>query len=152
MLLTTFIAASDPLYVMAGALLVVVLVALGVRFRRTLFTLGPRTVLTLCAAHLGRYVLLLFVLQVLQWWVVVPDAPLRLWAAMLIVATVVSRAPFIPARDLAGIGAIFGVVTLPAAHEAAIAAMLLTRTVLDKMCNLGLAIANSALDRRKEKA
>jgi hypothetical protein len=148
MLLTTLFVEGDPLYVMAGVVLTTLVVALAVRFRRTLFTLEPRTLLTLFAAHLGRFVLLVYVLQVLQWWVVVPEAPFSLWAAMLVVATVVTRMPFIPAKDLVGIGAILGLMTLPAQYEANIAAMLLMRTVLDKTCNLGLAVVNLALERR----
>ncbi len=147
MLLSAVMADTHPLFVIGAALLAVLLVVLGVRFRRTILTLRPRTVLYLSTVHLGRFLLLVFALQVLQWWVVVPDAPLSLWAGMLVVATVVSRMPFIPAKDLVGIGAILGVMTLPTMYEATVAAMLLTRTAFDKICNLAVAVAHVALER-----
>jgi len=138
MLLTTFVEEHDPLYLIAIAVATVVLVAMGVRFRRTLLTLKPRTVAALFGIHLGRFLLLVYLLQILQWWAVVPEAPLSLWAAMLVVITIVNRLPFVPARDLVGIGAILGTPLLPGTFEATVAAMLLVRTALDKACNLAL--------------
>jgi hypothetical protein len=138
LLLTTVVAARDPLYLVAFAAATVLVVALGLRFRRTLLTLRPRAVLALFAVHLGRFLLLVYLLQILQWWVVVPEAPLSLWATMLVVITVVSRVPFLPARDLVGIGAILGTPIVPGMLEASVAAMLLVRTALDKLCNLAL--------------
>jgi len=147
LLLTTLLADSGPLYVVGGGLLTILVIVLGMHFRRRILTLEPRTVLTVTLVHFGRFVLFVYLLQVIQWWVVEPDAPLRLWAAMLVVATVVSRVPFIPAKDLVGIGAILGVLVLPEAFEATIAAMLLMRTVLDKVTNLVVAVIHFALDR-----
>jgi hypothetical protein len=150
-LLAKLVAERDPLYSIAAIVVAASVVALGVRFRRTLFTLRLRTVLALFAVHLGRFVLLVYVLQILQWWVVVPEAPLSLWVTMLVVLTIVSRLPFVPARDLVGIGAILGTPVVPGMLEAAVAAMLLTRTVLDKTCNMALWIAGSSYTPRSSR-
>lgn len=140
---------QDPLYVTAGLLLAAVLVTLGIRFRRSIFTLPSRTVLGLYGAHVGRFLLFAYVLQIVQWWVVLPDAPLSVWATMLAVITVVNRVPLLPARDLVGIGAILGMTDLLAASAATIAAMLLMRSVLDKALNLVLFAATYAVDRKR---
>jgi len=149
LLLARVLADRGPLVVVAGALALAVLAALGVRFRRAVFTLPPRTVLALVGVHCVRFALLVYALQVLQWWVVVPGAPLRLWIPILVVVTVVNRLPFIPARDLAGVGAVFGVLALPPEPEASIAAMLLVRTALDRGCNLALFLIGTAVHRER---
>lgn len=147
MLLATYVAERKPLSLIATAIVTVLLVALAVRFRRAILTLRFRTVLALFAVHLGRVLLLVYVLQILQWWVVVREAPLSLWATMLVVATVISRVPFVPARDLVGIGAILGTPLVSGMLEASVAAMLIMRTTLDKACNLVLWVAAPHLDR-----
>lgn len=135
-----------PLYAAVAA---VALVGIGVRFRRTLFSLPPRTVATLFAVHLGRFLLLVYVLQILQWWVVLPEAPLSVWATMLAALTLINRIPLLPAADLVGIGAVLGMSDLLAASEATIAAMLLTRSALDKGANVLLFLV-SYLTRPRE--
>jgi hypothetical protein len=142
---------QDPLYVTVGVVLAAVVVALGIQFRRSLFTLRPRTVLGLFGAHLGRFLVLVYVLQILQWWVVLPEAPLSVWATMLAVMTIINRIPLIPSKDLVGIGAVLGMTQLLAASEATIAAMLLVRSVLDKSLNLGLFVTTYVLDRKRER-
>jgi hypothetical protein len=128
----------DPVQVAAGVGLVVGLATLALLFRRMLFTLPTRGVLALLGTHLVRYLVIGYTLQILQWWVVLPDTPLSVWATMLAVLTLINRVPFIPARDLVGIGAVLGMTDVLAASEATIAAMLLTRSALDKLCNVAL--------------
>lgn len=145
--LADLVGEQDPLYVAAGVVLGAVVIGLGIRFRRTLFTLPPRVVLGLFGVHVGRFVLIAYVLQILQWWVVLPEAPLSVWATMLAVMTIINRIPLIPAKDLVGIGAILGMTQLLAASEAVIAAMLLMRSALDKGLNLLLFGALSVWER-----
>jgi len=145
-LLATLLTGRGLPYLIAAAALGIVLLALGIRYRHSVFTLGARAMAALVGVHLGRTVLFVYLLQVVQWWLVAPEAPLHLWAAMLVVAAVVNRVPFLPARDLVGIGAVLDVLALPAAYEATIAAMLLTRTALDKACNLLVVVVHHAWD------
>ena len=139
---------QDPIYVLFGFIAAGVLVALGYRFRRTLFSLPRGTVIGLFATHLSRFVVM-YSLQVLQWWVVLPEAPLRVWATMLVVGTLTSRIPFLPARDLFAIGAILGISDLLDASEAVIAGMLVVKSGLDKVFNFGLFALTSWWDRRR---
>lgn len=145
MLLTRVLADRGRVVVAAGAL--VAMAALGVRFRRSVFTLPPRTVLALVGVHFARFALLVYGLQVLQWWVVVPGAALYQWIPILVVVAVVNRMPFIPARDLTGLGAVLGVLAMPPELEAPVAAMLLVRSTLDRGCNLALFLVGTARNR-----
>lgn len=147
--LTDLIGDASLAYVTAGVVLAAGVVGLGIWFRGTLLTLAPRTVLGLYGAHLARFLVIVYVLQILQWWVVLPEAPLEVWATMLAVITVVNRLPLLPAKDLIGIGAVLGMTGLLEASASVIAAMLLTRSVLDKTANVALFGGTLLVDRLK---
>jgi hypothetical protein len=102
-------------------------------------------VLALVGVHFARFALLVYGLQVLQWWVVVPGAALYQWIPILAVVAVVNRMPFIPARDLTGLG----VLAMPPELEAPVAAMLLVRSALDRGCNLALFLVGATPNRRR---
>ncbi|MDX1530885.1 MAG: hypothetical protein R3362_05105, partial [Rhodothermales bacterium] len=124
----------DPAWVVGVAAVLGSVAVLGVLFRRRLFSLPPRTVAALLGVHLARFGVV-YVLQILQWWVVLPGAPFEVWATMLAIIVVTNRLPFLPARDLVAVGAILGMSDLLAASEAVIAGMLLARSVLDRLLN-----------------
>ncbi len=121
--------------------------ALGVVFRQRLFSLPMPTVAGLLGVHLARFTVV-YVLQILQWWVVLPDAPFSVWATMLAVIVVANRLPLVPARDLVGIGAVLGMADVLAASEAALAGMLLARSAFDRLLNAGLFAGTSLWERR----
>ena len=148
--LTDLVGNQDPLYVSAGVFLFVSLMVLGIRFRQTLFTLSPRAVAGLFGAHFGRFILLIYSLRILQWWVVLPEAPLSVWATILAVTTFINRLPLIPAKDLVGIGAVLGMTGLFATSGATIAAMLLVHSALTKAANFMLFTVVSVVERRRE--
>jgi hypothetical protein len=125
---------QDPVHFVVAGVVVAALYGAAFTFRRTIFSLAARAVVTLVAIHIGRFVLS-YTLQILQWWVVIPDAPFEVWGTMLAVVTVMNRLPFVPARDLVSIGAILGMADLLAASEAAIAGMLLARSGFDRLLN-----------------
>jgi hypothetical protein len=147
--LTRVLVDRGQVAVAAAASVLVALAALAVRFRRTVFTLPLRTVLVLVGVHFARFALLVYALQVLQWWVVVPGAALSQWIPILLVVAVVNRMPFIPARDLTGVGAVLGVLALPPGLEAPLAAMLLVRSALDRGCNLAVFLIGAAANRQR---
>lgn len=149
LVLADLIGDQNPLYVTAGIVFAAVLVAVGLRFRKTIFTLPPRTVLWLFAVHLGRFLFVVYVLQIVQWWVVLPTAPLSVWASMLAVMTITNRLPLIPAKDLVGVGAILGMTAVLDASAAIIGSMLLVRIALDKVMNLLLFAGVSMLERQR---
>ena len=105
-------------------------------FRHAIFSLPRRDLMFMSAVHLTRF-LAGFVIQVVQWWSVVPDAPFSSWATLLSAMIVTNRIPFLPSRDILFAGAgieLSAVVGVPAA---VMAGMLLVRTGIDKILNAG---------------
>ena len=127
---------ATPGYVALGGVALLLVGGLVVQFRDAIFSLGAGTLSILLSIHFGRF-LLSSILQVVQWWVVLPDAPFSAWATLLVVFIVTNRIPFLPSRDLvfAGVGieasASLGV------PGPAVAGMLLTRSVIDRVLNFG---------------
>ena len=105
-------------------------------FRHAIFSLPRRDLMFMSAVHLTRF-LAGFMIQVVQWWSVVPDAPFSSWATLLSAMIVTNRIPFLPSRDILFAGAgieLSAVVGVPAA---VMAGMLLVRTGIDKILNAG---------------
>jgi len=80
---------------------------------------------------------------------VLPEAPLRVWATILVVGTVTNRIPFLPATDLLALGAVLGMTHLLEASAAVLAGMLVVRSVLDRTANAVLFVLTSWLERRR---
>ena len=129
---------TDRTLLLGGLLVAAVMVVAGYQFRHTIFKLPGRTILALYGAHVGRF-MVNWVLQILQWWVVLPDVSFIVWGTMLAIWTVTNRLPFIVTRDLVAIALIL---ELPAellgGVETAIASMLLTRVAADRLLGLSL--------------
>ena len=122
-----------------GALLVVAVIAIaGYQFRHTIFKLPGKTIIGLYGAHVGRF-MMVYVLQITQWWVVLPDVSFVVWGTMLAIWTVTNRLPFLVTRDLVAIALILELPPeLLGGVETAIASMLLTRVAADRILGFGL--------------
>jgi hypothetical protein len=129
--------AWEGVEMVAAAMVVTVLVAIGVKFRRSIFWLGSGALASLFVIHLGRLIFV-NVLQVLQWSVVLPDVGMNAWLTLIAVLIVTSRIPFLPARDLIFIGAGLELSQAMGIPVAGVAGMLLVGSVLDKTVNLAL--------------
>ena len=125
-------------YIGAGFGFGVILVALILRFRKKMFFLPVRTLKILFGLHAARFVLMIYVLQVLLWWTVLPEVPIRTWVVFLTVKVLINRLPFLPSRDLIFAGLSVELAELTALSGAAVAGMVLVRTALDKILNLVL--------------
>jgi hypothetical protein len=122
-------------WALGGAFCLALLIALAIRFRRSVIALPMRTALVLFGIHLGR---LLFVqtLQILQWMVVMPEAPIQAWFSFLSLQIVVNQLPLIPAKELVVLGASGDLSRWVRISESGVAGMLLVSFVLDKLLNL----------------
>lgn len=126
-----FLVDHSSLYVAGGILGSILLIAAGIRFRRTVFELSGALILTLFGLYVGR-LLLLQALQVTQWAVVIPDVPLQAWFTFLAVQIILKRLPFLPSQDLIFMAVgleMAGAVQVP---KAALAGVLVVHSVLDK--------------------
>lgn len=137
---------TTPAYVALGGLAFVMVVGLFVRFRKAIFTLGSRTLVYVLGIHFLRFAAST-TLQVVQWWVVLPDAPFSAWATLLVIFVAMNRIPFIPSRDLAFAGVGIEASAALGVPVPVVAGMLLTRSAIDRVLNFGLFALLSARDR-----
>lgn len=126
-----------PGYLVAGAAAIAFAVGLLVQFRRSIFTLPSDLLGWMFGVHGGRF-LLSSVLQVVQWWVVIPEASFSAWATLLVVLIITNRIPLLPSRDLFFAGAGIGMASGLGIPAATMAGMLLVRSALDRILNTGL--------------
>lgn len=129
----------------------VFLMALGIlayRFRRKILTLDRRTTAVVMGIHLLR-LLLVQLLQVVQWHVVMPEVPVIHWATLLALQIVITRIPLIPSRDLVFLGAGIEVAGWIRVSTPGMAGMLLASSVLSKIMNLGMFLLVSWIHRRR---
>ena len=136
-----------PVYLVGGGLALTGVLALLVRFRRTLFFLPARTVLFVASVHGARF-LANYVLQVVQWWVVAPEAPFSAWATLLALFVVMNRIPLLPSRDLLFAGAGIELAASLGVPTATVAGMLLVRSGIERGLNLSLFAAATFWERR----
>ncbi len=145
------IGARNTSYLIGGGVVLLVLTALAVRWRRYLFSMTLQTTLLIFAIHCVR-LLIGQGLQIGQWALAMPDVPLRIWFTYAALSLIISRIPFIPTGDLIFLGAgvsLSNVVQIP---EAAVAGMLVVITVISKVLNLFFFAALSLLDRKAPEA
>jgi len=136
-----------PGYIGGAAFALVLAVGLFVQFRGSIFHLGEGLLARIAGLHVTRF-LLSYVLQVVQWWVVLPDAPFSAWATLLVVLTVMNRIPFLPSRDLIFAGAGIELSTVLGIPVAPVAGMLLVRSAIDRILNFGFFTATTAWEQR----
>jgi len=128
---------TAPIYIGAGILVLAVVTALVVQFRRYLFDLPLRTAAAIFGIYLTRF-LLHHAGLVLMWMAAIPGTTLSFWLTFLAMLIVINRIPFLPSKDLvfmwAGLEYARGLdVTI-----AAVAGMLLVYSALHKVVNLAL--------------
>jgi hypothetical protein len=111
------------------------LLFLGFKLRKRLLYLPGRILLALLGLHTAR-ILVVQVLQVLQWKVLMPDVPLTSWFTLLSAQIILDRIPLLPNRGLFFLGAGIELSGTLEIASAAVAGMLLTAFVLEKILNL----------------
>lgn len=135
-MLDQWVGSVDVVYVAIGALILLALIGAGIKFRKYLFSLPSGVLWGFFAIHIGR-LLLNNVLQVGQWYVILPDVSLSVWFTFLAALIVIQRIP-LPNRDLLFVGAgveLAGALGIP---SATVAGMLLVNSVLQKVIGFAL--------------
>lgn len=146
--LEAFLDRPAPGYVAGAAFVLVLGVGLLVRFRGAIFHLSEALLGKIAGVHAARF-LLGYALQVVQWWVVLPDAPFSAWATLLVVFVVTNRIPFLPSRDLVFAGAGIELSSALGVPVATVAGMLLVRSVIDRVLNVGFFAGTTLWERRR---
>ena len=97
--LTAWVGPRGMPLLIAGTVVTLGLVALGIRFRRHIFAMAPGTALVIVGIHAGRFALEQAV-QIAMWAVAIPEVPLRVWYTYAALSLVISRLPLVTNRDL----------------------------------------------------
>ncbi len=129
--------ALDDLYIVLPVSLVLLVAALFLfwKYRPYLFTMNRKPALLIFFMHSVRMILLTIV-QVAQWYVVMPWVSFEIWFTMIVLQLILSRIPFLPSKDLVFIGVSLEFVRHVEVSSAGIAGILLVNQVLDKVMNL----------------
>ncbi len=127
----------DDLYIVFPVSLILLVAALFLfrKYRPYLFTMPRKPALLIFFMHSFRMILLTIV-QVAQWYVVMPWVPFEIWFTMIVLQLILSRIPFLPSKDLVFIGVSLEFVRHVEVSTAGIAGILLVNQVLDKVMNL----------------
>ncbi|MCH8566732.1 MAG: hypothetical protein LAT67_00655 [Balneolales bacterium] len=135
--LNQIISAGNSTVWLAGILVIITLLGTGLYFRKYFFALPAATASKIFGIYSFRFALH-HALLVLQWAVVIPETPLSTWLIYLALIIVVNRLPFIPSKDLVFAWAGIGLADTLGVPAAAVAAMLLVSSALNKSLNFGL--------------
>lgn len=129
----------------ASVAIVIVVVVLGVTFRRTIFSLPSTLLVWIGVGHLTRFVLNNG-FQITQWAVVIPEVSAGSWITLLSLYIIVNQVPFVPTRSLVFVSAgveLSGALQIP---KAALASMLLAQSLIDRGLNILIYVGTTALD------
>lgn len=129
----------------AGVAVLILVVSVGVNFRRAIFSLPARYLGLIGMGHLVRFILNNG-FQVIQWAIVIPEVSTGTWITLLALHIVIQQVPLIPSRSLVFMTA--GVELSGALHipVAALASMLLVQNLLDRALNFATYVGTTALD------
>lgn len=139
-------ARQEQAYFWGGAIFLVVLMAVFVKFRHQVISMPMKSAFSIFGIQTFRLVLGQAV-NVLMYYVVMPETPLYIWFTLLSVEIVLTRIPFIPNRDLIYVGMSIGIAEGLAVSTTDIAALMVTKGVLNKAFNF-LAFGLSAWIKR----
>lgn len=131
-------------YISIGIIILIIGIVL-YRFRKYLFSMSRKTAFSVLGIHTSRFIIV-NILQVVQWYVVMPEIPLRIWFTYLSMTLILSRIPFLPNKDLVFIGASIEISKLINVSTAGIAGLFIAQNVLDKVLNAVLFTTLTAKD------
>ncbi len=144
-LLTVFLSVSEVDFlevikvsrgmVMAVLTLAIIVIFLGIYFRKYIISMNRRMALKVFGIHILRIVFV-YTFEVLQWVVVMPFVPLHIWLVFLSARIIASRLPFIPSQDLVFVGLSLEMAKYMDVSSAGIAGIMIAINFLTKSMNL----------------
>ncbi len=122
-------------YVIVGGIVLMIAFVVGFRIRRRFFSLsGGKTALAF-GTHVMR-MLLIFGLQVAQWAVVYPHVSFDGWIILVSIFIFINQIPVVSNKDLIFVGVGVEMAAYTGISSASVAALLLSKTILDKVFNI----------------
>lgn len=130
-----WVASQDTAYLAGCAIILAVVIFLFVKFRHSFISMPLKTAYTIFGIQTFRLILGQ-TFNVLMYYVVMPDTPLYIWFTLLSVEIILTRIPFLPNRDLIYTGMSIGIAEGLAVSTSAVAALMVTKSVLNKLANV----------------
>ena len=125
---------QDQAYFWGGAIFMVVLVILFIQFRHHVISMSMQTAFSIFGIQTFRLILGQAV-NVLMYYVVMPETPFYVWFTLVSVEIILTRIPFIPNQDLVYIGISIGIAEGLAVSTSDIAALMVAKGMLNKIFN-----------------
>ncbi len=119
---------------LAFALVAVILIA-GIAFKGRLFTLSSRVLMGAFGLYFFRLVIM-NVLQLVQWTLVIPGVPWQTWIVFLAAQVVISRIPLLPGNDLVFLTTSMELASVLGIPVDALLAMFVVTSASDRALNL----------------
>lgn len=113
----------------------VILIPVGIRFRRRILWIDGGQAARVLAVHVVRGLLVLG-LQLAQWAVVLPQVPIETWLLFLTVQLLIGQLPLLPNRDFLFLAVGVELTGAVGVDRAALASMFVTMTFLKQATNL----------------
>lgn len=126
----------------------VIIGALIYKFRSRIFSLPLKTSMSIFSIHLIRH-LIVFILQVYQWHVVLPNIPMYVWFTFMAVLMTVTRLPFLPNVDLLFLSISITLTKTMGVPIAGVMAVLTINSVLDRILHFFIYVYYETVIRRK---
>lgn len=137
-----WISNQNQTYFWGGLILIVVIVALFLKFRHHVISMPLKTAYKIFGIQTFRQ-LLGQTFNLLMYYVVMPDVPFYIWFTFIAMEIILSRIPFLPNRDLIFAGMSISLSGNIAIEKDAIAGIVIAKSVLNKIGSLGVfALAN----------
>ncbi len=128
---------QNTVLIYGGIIFLVVLLALGIRFRRVVISMPMKTAGIIFLIQCFR-LLIGQTMQVTQWYLIMPKVPFYVWFTFVSIQIVMTRVPFLPNRDLVFLGTSIKLTQMMHISSAQIAAIILVNTVLGKLLNFSI--------------
>ena len=116
---------------------IAILLAVVVKFRHAIFHVPVKSLVLFFGVHATRMIVV-SVLQVIQWSLVLPKTSLSILLTLLTVQIVANRIPVLPVKDLVFLSVSVQLTVMLDLSSAAVAGMLLTSIVLSRLMNLAI--------------
>lgn len=137
-----WISHQNRTYFWGGIILIGIIVFLFLKFRHYVISMPLKTAYKIFAIQTFR-LLLGQTLNLLMYYVVMPDIPFYIWFTFIALEIILSRIPFLPNRDLIFAGMSISLSSSIAISQEAIAGIVIAKSVLNKIGSAGsFALAN----------
>ncbi len=116
---------------------IAVIAVLVIKFKRYIISLSLVSSLEIFGIHYLRHVLVV-VIQIYQWHIILPAISLHIWFTFVVAQIVLAMLPFVPNKDLLFISISISMSTMLEAPLAAVTAILLVNSILDRSLHLSI--------------